>query len=324
MLCLPFGTVLTCLAGACLSPVARHDDQLAPLAKATSYLAAEVPRWRPENRCFSCHHNGDALRALVFARSRGHRFPDAAIDETIRWLERPGDWESNGGKGPFSDKRLARIQFAAALSSAIRFQNTTNRAALLEAADALSKDQAADGSWAGDVDHDLGSPATYGRPLATAITRAILRDADPARYADSTRRAERWFVSRDIRTTLDAAATVLALDSESPKSRAALLWLLREQAPDGGWGPYPRTRPEPFDTGLALIALAHVSSDRSRDAVRKGRSALIAAQQPDGSWIETTRPAGSESYAQRVSTTAWATIALLVTEKPRPRPRAAP
>ncbi|MEX0713581.1 MAG: hypothetical protein WD278_14585 [Pirellulales bacterium] len=36
-------------------------------------------------------------------------------------------------------------------------------------------------------------------------------------------------------------------------------------------------------------------------------------QLEDGSWPETTRPAGGQSYAQRISTTAWATIALLAT-----------
>jgi hypothetical protein len=38
---------------------------------------------------------------------------------------------------------------------------------------------------------------------------------------------------------------------------------------------------------------------------------LIDQQQADGSWAETTRPSGGESYAQRISTTAWALLALL-------------
>ena len=47
--------------------------------------------------------------------------------------------------------------------------------------------------------------------------------------------------------------------------------------------------------------------------LRRGRAYLLAAQQEDGSWKETTRPAGGDSYAQRVSTTGWALQALLTT-----------
>jgi hypothetical protein len=38
---------------------------------------------------------------------------------------------------------------------------------------------------------------------------------------------------------------------------------------------------------------------------------LMRRQLADGSWPETTRPAGQASYAQRISTTAWALLALI-------------
>jgi hypothetical protein len=47
--------------------------------------------------------------------------------------------------------------------------------------------------------------------------------------------------------------------------------------------------------------------------VAGGRAFLLEAQLGDGSWVETTRPAGQQSYAQYISTTAWATLALLAT-----------
>ncbi len=48
---------------------------------------------------------------------------------------------------------------------------------------------------------------------------------------------------------------------------------------------------------------------------RRGRAFLIAEQRADGSWPETTRPTGGESYAQRISTAGWAAMALLLTAK---------
>jgi hypothetical protein len=46
-------------------------------------------------------------------------------------------------------------------------------------------------------------------------------------------------------------------------------------------------------------------------AIAHGRDYLTRSQSSDGSWPETTRPTGQESYAQRISTTGWALLALL-------------
>jgi hypothetical protein len=63
-----------------------------------------------------------------------------------------------------------------------------------------------------------------------------------------------------------------------------------------------------------LLALAQSErSPRVIDMIARGRAFLIAQQQRDGSWIETTRPAGNVSYAQKISTTGWVTQALLAT-----------
>ena len=49
-------------------------------------------------------------------------------------------------------------------------------------------------------------------------------------------------------------------------------------------------------------------------ALRRGRAFLLDEQLEDGSWPETTRPPGQQSYAQYISTTGWATLALLETQ----------
>ena len=57
--------------------------------------------------------------------------------------------------------------------------------------------------------------------------------------------------------------------------------------------------------------------------IARGRKFLINEQLDDGSWPETTRPPGNVSYAERISTAGWATLALLATSAPMtaPRPR---
>jgi hypothetical protein len=102
--------------------------------------------------------------------------------------------------------------------------------------------------------------------------------------------------------------------------------LKKGQGRDGGWGPYLTSPSEPFDTALAVLALDSLeprssraapafTRDALRSAIGAGRQYLLRQQLEDGSWNETTRPAGQTSYAQRISTTGWALLALIESGK---------
>jgi hypothetical protein len=290
-----------------------------PEARAVAYLAREVPRWSRANHCFSCHNNGDAARALYQAARAGIPVPAGAMADTTTWLSRPASWDHNGGDGPFSDKRLARIVFTATLATAVRTQAIRDRGVLLRAAERLALDQAGDGSWPLEGGDSLGSPAAYSRPLATYLARESLAATDPVRFRAAVARADTWLSTREIVTITDAAVGLLAAagmdaPAAAARRRAALELLRRAQAGDGGWGPDRASPPEPFDTAMALLGLARCGpTDEVDRMIARGRKHLIAQQQRDGGWIETTRPPGGESYAQRISTTGWATLALLAT-----------
>src|SRR6185503_19950816 len=89
-----------------------------PITRAVAYLAVEVPRWRRERPCYSCHNNGDAARALIAASARGHAV-GSAIDDTLNWLATPERWDSNTPRGGSEDLPLARVQFASALAAMV-------------------------------------------------------------------------------------------------------------------------------------------------------------------------------------------------------------
>ena len=269
-----------------------------PERKAVAYLVREVPAWSRENQCFSCHNNGDAARALFVASRKGHEVPPSALADTIAWVSRPEQWKNNKGDPGFSDPRLANLQFAAALLTATESGYVKDRQALAHAAALVRGDQAADGSWPVEVANPIGSPGTYGTALATYVGWKVARAPKAASWLHSLKP-----------NSIPAAATILHFTNSAP----ARDFLLRAQTPDGGWGPYPDTPPEPFDTALALLALA--KEREASSAIERGRAYLARHQQPDGSWPATTRPARGESYAQTVSTTAWATLALLATRR---------
>lgn len=291
--------------------------------QALRFLAVEVPRWSRENHCYSCHNNGDAARSLFLADRLFGNVPADSLADTITWLKHPGDWDKNGGRGAPTDKRLARVQFTASLAGAIESGKAADRALLLQAAERLAEDQSEDGSWPieGGAATLIGSPATYGSPLATATARDVLRLADRERFRGPIQRAEHWLIARPIRNLLDASTALMALDgSSTPPTvaerirRQSLELIVAGESQSGGWGPYVNASPEPFDTAVVLLALSRTSWDPKVAAlIHRGRSWLIASQRPDGSWPETTRPSGGESYAQRLSTAGWALRALLVT-----------
>jgi len=286
--------------------------------RAVAFLVREVPAWSKENRCYSCHNNGDAARALYVASRRGGEVPAEALADTTRWLGDPDGWKHNGGEGPFNDPVVADVQFAAALVEAMDAGRCDDPASLEKAAGLIVKHQSADGSWAIDPDAAVGSPATHGPGLATALARRVLVRAGP-RFAEPLGRVDAWVRKTEIYNIPDAAGVLLAVqgadDAPAASQRQKALALLRRaEVKGGGWGPFAGSPPEVFDTAVALLALAAVDETDEVKAMRaRGRAYLEETQLNDGSWPETTRPAGAESYAQRLSSTGWATLALLST-----------
>ena len=262
---------------------------LSPLERAVAYLSAEVPRWQAENGCFSCHNNGDGARALYLA---GVASTSAALRDTTAWLGKPGLWDSNRGDPAVSDKKLARIQFGTALLA------SGQKEPVCAAAAVIAKDRGADGAWTVDA----GSPATYGTALATYSARKVLRACGM-----DTSLTNAWLAALRPESVVEAAAQLMAV----PGKAGAKEYLLRAQGGDGGWGEHPGLPAQVFDTAVAVIALR---GQRADTAVARGRAWLVRQQRAEGGWPETTRPPGAQSYAQHISTTAWATMALLDAE----------
>lgn len=303
--------------------------------RAIAYLAVEVEKWRPDNGCFSCHNNGDGARALYLARSLGFDVPEKALAETTEWLRQPQSWDTNPGDPAVSDKKLARLQFSAALAAAIQPDTSSGKAILDEALRSVLADQTESGFWRVDAAPETGSPVTWGNPLATLYTIGMLTSLDENEPNDKPRLAARkgldWLTSAEAKTTIGKAVLISALAAEltdignrnavnhetlSITAARTCESLLSQQGSDGGWGPYAATPSEVFDTAVVVLNLVSCvlpADSKQSDDVARGRALqfLIRTQTPAGGWPETTRPPGGQSYAQHISTTAWALMALL-------------
>jgi len=318
-----FTLLFLCVGGSIAPGVQRESDKETAEAKAIAFLAREVPAWSKNNGCFSCHNDGDGARALYAASRKGYAIPQNALNATTAWVSQPNIWEQNKGDPGFSDKTLSSVQFASSLLAAFEAGQVKDRQPLEVAARKLIAAQHADGAWRIEPDSALGSPATWGTTLTTSMAIKVLQQDGSDKSIEARRRAQRWLSRVTPNSVLSAATLIIATtgipDTSTQQQRRQAMNLLRAgQTSDGGWGPYAKSPPEIFDTAMALLALAEVSNEAGvDDLIRRGRAFLVSRQQADGSWTETTRPSGGESYAQRVSTTGWATLALLMTRTER-------
>jgi hypothetical protein len=304
----------------------KANPNAAAIARGVGYLVKEVPKWKAEHPCYSCHNNGDATRALLVAGAKGYDI-GTSLDDTLAFLKQPSKWDQNKAPSGFDDKALARVQFASALAVAERHGKAASTD-LEAAAKLLVADQKPDGSWTLDDSQSLGSPVTYGPIIATWSARSTLIASGIQPDYFSVVQADRWIRGITPENVLDAAGTVLALELASDvmaeNLRRTCLSILRQgqSAETGGWGPYVTAAPQVFDTAMAILALSSLEAEprlaRSayrpeelKEAIANGKKYLVSQQKPDGSWPETTRPANQESYAQRISTSGWALLALL-------------
>ena len=210
---------------------------------------------------------------------------------------------------------------AAALLAAIDFGEVTDWEAMAEAARKVAAVQGSDGAWHVEPQNPIGSPATYGTTLATYMAWRTLVVSGQRQWNDAILKAESWL--NQVRPDNLPNAAVLLLWSAQRRDATgstlkveALGAIASAQTRDGGWGPYKDSPPEVFDTALAILAL-HEMRDRPEvwDMIDRGRMFLHGQQLQNGSWPATTRPSGGESYAQQISTTGWATLALMRTGK---------
>jgi HPt (histidine-containing phosphotransfer) domain-containing protein len=313
--------LIVALAVAVLRPACglAADPGEASIQRAVAFLAADVPKWEGENRCFSCHNNGDAARALMWASDSG-KLPDRKpLDETLTFLAAPETWDANGPDGPFKDLKLQRLQFAVALAEAHATGVLENFDAQNKAAALVAEFQSPDGYWDTDAPGTIGSPITYGRVLATALAQKMLaRTTDD--YSEQVDKAQRWLEKNEPQNVLDAAATILGLTANHSVAAHARRQQCQElikqgQSSDGGWGPFVNSPPAVFDTAVVVLALSVQTGNTYAEAIQAGREFLLAQQEPDGGWPATTRPPGVDSYAQRMSTSAWALQAVLASKR---------
>ncbi len=287
------------------------DELITPERRAVAFLSVEVPKWARENKCFSCHNNGDALHGLLTAAKAGELADRKPLADTLAFLASPERWDANGPDGPFKDTKLRGFnlppRWPPPSTPACRSSAGTGESRRIGGAAAIARRQLADRRAR---QHRL---ARHLRPaLATATSIRTLSAADrrrtPCRWprlaAGSKRpspktcsmprpRCWRWLRRPVTRCRQCASAAPCCCAKVNRRTAAGARSSIRRlKCSTRPWSCWPWPAQQPTSELSAFIA--------------RGRKYLLAEQSPDGSWPATTRPAGADSYAQQLSTTGWA------------------
>jgi squalene-hopene/tetraprenyl-beta-curcumene cyclase len=257
----------------------------------------------------------DTVLALIALRDAGLEADHPALVSAATWvlteeIRGPGDWQvrrpglapagwafefDNDGYPDIDDTAeavlaLDRIQLPAGSGAGT---SGNGAAAVQRAITWLTGMQSKDGGW-GAFDADN---------TATLVTK--LPFCDFGEVVDPP--------SADVTAHTVEALAAVGLAGSRP-ARRGVVWLLRNQEPDGSWfGRWGANYV--YGTGAVVPALIAAGVRPDKPAIRRAVSWLISHQNADGGWGEDLRSYEDPAWAGRgestASQTAWALLALL-------------
>ncbi len=234
-----------------------------------------------------------ANRALDWLR------PRQVLDVAGDWADqrpdvRPGGWafQYNNDHYPDLDDTAVVVM---AMDRAADQRGDADAQAILRAREWVEGLQSHDGGWgAFDADNDKD----YLNNLPFADHGALL---DPP--------------TADVGARCISMLAQLGEPIDSPRMKAALAWIEREQEADGSWfGRWGVNHV--YGTWSVLCALGRAGIDHAHPMVAKAVKWLIAVQNPDGGWGESCDSYaldrnGHKAAPSTASQTAWAVLGLM-------------
>jgi squalene cyclase len=202
----------------------------------------------------------------------------------------------------------------------------------------LAAKQRQAGNWHGMATR---TPIQDGDISRTALAiRALSVYGIPARKAELSGRihsAVAWLVAQQPHSTEERIMQLLGLawaGANRPLREARTRELKALQRSDGGWGQTPNLVSDAYATGQVLYALHELGQPASDPGIQRGIAFLLRTQAEDGTWHVMSRAMKIQPYFESgfpyehdqwisQSGTAWAAMALAVTEVPSTSVRSA-
>ena len=157
-------------------------------------------------------------------RSSGRRrlvtdVPGEALADTTAWLRKPAGWDHNGGEGPFSDKRLARVAFTAPWRPPFRPARQNDKSGLASGRPSSRATRLpTDRGGSKEKTRRARRRPTDDRSPRFSHARAWPQPS-PVRFKPRSSEPNAWLQKQDVQNVTDASVSLLA--SAAAKRRAA-------------------------------------------------------------------------------------------------------
>jgi hypothetical protein len=314
-------------------PAATPEQIQQTVGRAITYLQTESAAWLNTRGCIACHHVPMPLWALNEAERHGYAIDRKFADETFerafgssqkliesRLFPGPNDPPDTR---PIGQSVRTGAAFMLVASASMPSLTDAQKKTIQEVADHMLTKQRADGAWEFYLSRPPinESETTDNAWLIMALEAATTVDSpEPQRAALA--KAHAWWESVKLPDTQQDKAFKVILGVRAGKSRSELQptidELLALQHPDGGWAQLPNSPSDAYATAQTLYALALAGDGVDAPHMAKAIAFLTSTQQPDGSWLMTSRssPDGSTGGSAKLLTpitcgaASWATLAL--------------
>ncbi|HET9975769.1 MAG TPA: squalene--hopene cyclase [Streptosporangiaceae bacterium] len=270
------------------------------------YLITEEGPQGPVRRLEACQSPvWDTVLTMTALADAGLAPDDPSLIRAARWvlgeeIKGPGDWQvRRPGTAPggwafeFDNDNYPDTDDTAEVVLALRRTAVPSRAAIDRGMAWLTGMQSKDGGWGA---FDADNTRALVNKLPFCDFGAVI---DPP--------------SADVTAHIVEAYAAEGRAAE-PAARRGVVWLLRNQEPDGSWfGRWGANYL--YGTGAVVPALIAAGVKPSKPAIRRAVDWLERHQNPDGGWGEDLRSYDDQGLAAQgastASQTAWALLALL-------------
>lgn len=293
---------------------------------------------RNQAKCVSCHQQALPAVAFGLARERGLRVDEHELGRQIAATiaQRSSEAEKARQLDEPTPGRGVTFGYDADGLHALGYPGDDAIAAYSRYI-LLTQDR--DGSWSTEARRP---PMQDGSIVGTAWSARALQLYPPAGRERETeaalQRSRTWLAQQPARTVNHRVFQLLGLawSNETPaRMRPFAEALMKDQRVDGGWAQLPGLATDAWATGSALVALHKAGIATTHAAYQRGVEYLLRTQFDDGSWFVKSRtwpfqphfdgkfPHGKDQWISAAGT-AWATIALLLTQEPSVTPASLP
>lgn len=315
------------------------------VARAIPYLQTESTAWLNTRGCIACHHVPMPLWALNEAERNGYAIDRKFVDDTFerafgssqklidsKLFPGPNDPPDTR---PIGQSVRTGAVFMLVTAASMPSLTAGQKQSIQEVADHMLTKQREDGAWEFYLSRPPinESETTDNAWLIMGLDDATTGDSPEPQRAALAKALAWWDTVKLPDTQQDKAFKVLlAARAGKPLSemQPTIDELLAVQHPDGGWSQLPNTPSDAYATAQTLYALALAGESASESNttaqsniadqphIAKAIAFLTTTQQPDGSWLMTSRssPDGSTGGSAKlltpitIGTASWATLAL--------------